>query len=140
VNGDDEPTTTPCTFDSLQKDLGAKFAVSTNKEDHLVLISHRLGNLQLRTIAGNPDSNILNRMTESSRPPFHLSEPFSWIAFDWDLFWSSWRGVLLTWVLLSLGAPFWYDSLKDMLKLRSSLAVQEEHARTDRQTTNPAPK
>jgi hypothetical protein len=42
--------------------------------------------------------------------------------------------VLLTWILLSLGAPFWYDALKDMLKLRSSLAKKEEDARIDRQT------
>jgi hypothetical protein len=60
------------------------------------------------------------------------------VCIDWDLFSNSWRGVLLTWVLLSLGAPFWYDALKDLLKLRSTVAKKEEQARTDRQTANAA--
>jgi hypothetical protein len=30
-----------------------------------------------------------------------------------------WSGLLLSWMLLSLGAPFWYDRLKDLLHLRS---------------------
>jgi hypothetical protein len=62
------------------------------------------------------------------------------ICFDRDLFTQSWRGVVLTWVLLSLGASFWYDALKDLLKLRSSVAKNEEDARNSRQTdTTPAP-
>ena len=44
--------------------------------------------------------------------------------------------MVLTWVLLSLGAPFWYDALKDLLKLRSTLAKKEEDARIDRQTND----
>jgi hypothetical protein len=39
---------------------------------------------------------------------------------------------------LSLGAPFWYDALKDLLKLRSSLAKKDDDARKDRQTSNPS--
>jgi hypothetical protein len=140
LDGKDVPTSKPCTFDTLVKDLGSTFTVTPVNEDHLVLTSHRLGVLQLRSVAGTADTNILNRMLESTRRPFHLSDRYSWFAFDWDLFWSSWRGVLLTWVLLSLGAPFWYESLKNLLQLRSSLAVQEEKARTDRQTTNPPAK
>ncbi len=58
----------------------------------------------------------------------------SLVCIDRDLLSSSWRGVLLTWILLSLGAPFWYDSLKDLLKLRSTLAKKEETARVERQT------
>jgi hypothetical protein len=62
-----------------------------------------------------------------------------WVCIDQDLLRQSWRGIVLTWVLLSLGAPFWYDALKDLLKLRSSLAKKDEDARKERQTTNPPP-
>jgi hypothetical protein len=44
-----------------------------------------------------------------------------------------WPGVLFTWVLVSLGAPFWFDLLKNMLKLRSLLAKQDDDERKKRQ-------
>ncbi len=64
------------------------------------------------------------------------------ICFDWGMLQKSWLGLLVTWMLLSLGAPFWYDLLKDTLKLRSTLASKEEAARNDRQkdTSKPATK
>ena len=99
--------------------------------DNLVLTSKRLGTLQLRSSPGTPELKMLNAAAEwSCKGP---------VCFDSDLFAQSWRGVLLTWVLLSLGAPFWYDALKDLLKLRSTVAKKEEDARIGRQTdTSPA--
>ena len=44
-------------------------------------------------------------------------------------------GVLLSAALLSLGAPFWYETLKTTLKLRSSLAEKDDAQRLERQTT-----
>jgi hypothetical protein len=44
-------------------------------------------------------------------------------------------GVLFSWVLLSLGAPFWFDALKNLLKLRSVLAKQDDKDRQARQAT-----
>ena len=82
----------------------------------------------LTSSPGTPETNMLNAAEEWSG-----SGP---LCIDWDLFSTSWRGVVLTWILLSLGAPFWYDALKDLLKLRSSLAKKEEDARTERQTDN----
>lgn len=35
-------------------------------------------------------------------------------------------GILLSWVLLSLGAPFWYEALKNLLRLRSILATRDD--------------
>jgi len=100
--------------------------------DHLVLTSRNLGALQLRSTPGQPESNILN-----AAPEWSCGGP---VCFDRDLFAQSWRGVLLTWVLLSLGASFWYDALKDLLKLRSSVAKNEEVARINRQNdTTPPP-
>ena len=45
-------------------------------------------------------------------------------------------GVLLTSLLLSLGAPFWYNALKKMLQLRSLLAARDDEQRAARQTAD----
>lgn len=45
-------------------------------------------------------------------------------------------GVLLTSLLLSLGAPFWYSALKKMLQLRSVLAAKDDEQRAARQTAD----
>ena len=48
-------------------------------------------------------------------------------------------GMLVTALLLSLGAPFWYSVLARLLQLRSVLAFKEDKQRTDRQAaTTPA--
>jgi hypothetical protein len=51
---------------------------------------------------------------------------------------SSCLGMLVTALLLSLGAPFWYSALGRLLQLRSVLAVKEQAQRTGRQS-NEAP-
>ena len=42
-------------------------------------------------------------------------------------------GVLLSAILLSFGAPFWYDALKNLLQLRSILAQKDDEQRAKRQ-------
>jgi hypothetical protein len=66
---------------------------------------------------------------------------------DWKKNWAfvSPVGIAFTVMLLSLGAPFWYNALKNLLKLRSTLARQDDVQRKERQTTqlfdeNPADK
>jgi hypothetical protein len=44
-------------------------------------------------------------------------------------------GILVTALLLSLGAPFWYNSLKQLLQLRSKVALQDDIQRKERQST-----
>jgi hypothetical protein len=44
-------------------------------------------------------------------------------------------GVLVTSLLLSLGAPFWYNALGRLLQLRSVLAAKDDQQRLTRQTT-----
>lgn len=60
---------------------------------------------------------------------------------DWDLggLWQNWPGLILSWVLLSLGAPFWFDALKNLLKFRSVLAQREDKERDIRIQAQPAP-
>lgn len=57
--------------------------------------------------------------------------PSPWLA-AWH--WSKIPGVLLSAMLLSLGAPFWYNALKDLVRLRPILASKEEEQRQQRQT------
>jgi hypothetical protein len=132
ISGDKEAPVKPsCTPKSAWEALNAAdFEVSGKWQDQLVFTSHRTGALQLRSVPGKSESNILNREPEWSCDLL--------VCVDKDLFQRSWRGILLTWVLLSLGAPFWYDALKDLLKLRSSLAKKDDDARKDRQTSNPS--
>jgi hypothetical protein len=56
--------------------------------------------------------------------------------------WSEWRqginppnipGILITALLLSLGAPFWYNMLGKLLQLRSVLAFKDDVQRDERQ-------
>jgi hypothetical protein len=56
---------------------------------------------------------------------------------DWRKNWAyvSPVGIAFTVMLLSLGAPFWYNALKNLLKLRSTLARQDDVQRKERQTT-----
>lgn len=49
--------------------------------------------------------------------------------------WPTLFGVLLSAALLSLGAPFWYAALGNLLKMRSLIARKDEAQREERQTT-----
>lgn len=48
-------------------------------------------------------------------------------------------GVVLSALLLSLGAPFWYSALKNLVGLRSVIAGKDDHQRATRQTTQSPP-
>ena len=46
--------------------------------------------------------------------------------------WPKLPGILLSWILVSLGAPFWYDLLKNLFKLRSLVAQKDDVDRAAR--------
>ena len=48
--------------------------------------------------------------------------------------------MLITALLLSLGAPFWYGALGKLLQLRSALAVKDDAQRLERQLSEPSAK
>lgn len=59
---------------------------------------------------------------------------------DWQTWVNNWTlakvpGILLSALLLSLGAPFWYSRLQDLLKLRSTVAQNDAIQRQTRQKT-----
>jgi len=49
---------------------------------------------------------------------------------------ASWAGIALSTLLLSLGAPFWFEALKDVLRLRSALAGKDDQQRSSRATAD----
>ncbi len=58
-------------------------------------------------------------------------------SFDWAKCLLSVFGVILSAALMSLGAPFWFEMLKNLLKLRPAAAVQEEMDRQNRASSLP---
>jgi hypothetical protein len=115
--------------------------VDVQTSDALVLESRRNPPLQLRQIPGHPETNLLDGELRWKCSGLELLRLSRWLGRDWSdvcldypMLKHSWLGLLVTWMLLSLGAPFWYDALKDMLKLRSVLARKDDTARHERQT------
>jgi hypothetical protein len=63
---------------------------------------------------------------------------------EWLARWQqvNWAGVAISALLLTLGGPFWFTVLKDLLRLRSAAASQESQDRAQRQaalTDSPPP-
>jgi hypothetical protein len=63
---------------------------------------------------------------------------------EWLARWQqvNWEGVVVSALLLTLGGPFWFTVLKDLLRLRSAAASQESQDRAQRQaalTDSPPP-
>jgi hypothetical protein len=56
---------------------------------------------------------------------------------DWRNHWAevNLSGVLVSTLLLSLGAPFWYSALSNLLRLRSVLASKDDVQRSQRQSS-----
>ena len=47
-------------------------------------------------------------------------------------------GWLLTAIAVSIGAPFWYAQLANLVRLRSVVSGKDDRERAERQTTQPA--
>ena len=86
---------------------------------------------RLRMVAARDD--IASIVFESGSPTVG-----SWPERDWDGLTSRLPGVALSWIFLSLGAPFWYDLVKKALGFRSLLANRDEKDRADRIATQPS--
>lgn len=57
---------------------------------------------------------------------------------EWkDKFVGALPGMILSVLLLSLGAPFWYRMLKDLIRLRSLISSKDDAQRLERQTEQP---
>jgi hypothetical protein len=87
---------------------------------------------QLQTAQGELDA--AKAQLAGALQPLQLSS-FD-IRKEWD---RRLPGLLLSWALLTLGTPFWYDLLKNLLKLRSVLAQKDDKERAERQEEPAAP-
>jgi hypothetical protein len=48
-------------------------------------------------------------------------EKWDFYVHDHKMRWNNWVGMLMTTILLSFGAPFWFNVLREMMNLRDSL-------------------
>jgi len=78
--------------------------------------------------------------TVDPKPYYNLLSQTGLITLPFDRDWTERikdvrkaPGMLVSVLLLSLGAPFWYSALKDLLKLRSTLASKDDAQRAQRQ-------
>jgi len=91
-----------------------------------------------------PPSNELEKNTQDNLAQLRnlaSDQLITWPA--WPV-WTSWKngwgqsslcGILLSSVLLSLGAPFWFNMLSNLVKLRPSLAAKDDEQRKDRESS-----
>jgi len=66
-----------------------------------------------------------------------VSAPASYSAWQDQWKHTNIWGVVISTLLLSLGAPFWYSMLGKLLQLRSLIAQKDDAQRTERQTSQP---
>ena len=115
------------TFDLLQR-----FARSDAARDQAVALAQTL-------TVNQPDVRIAYAKLEAAEIIVVPSSPADWLA-RWQKV--NLLGVAAGALLLTLGAPFWFHVLKDLLKLRSAVAGQESQDRAQRQaalTDSPPP-
>jgi len=86
--------------------------------------------------AGTPDAQTLRTYNQLLSGTGMIHVPSSYT--EWSNRWSAVNvpGLLISILLLSLGAPFWYGLLNKLLQLRSMLAQKDDNERNDRQTTH----
>jgi len=106
-------------FDETMDRISHRFARHTGFVTALIAIAIASG-LQL-------DSFDLLRQGAAAR----LVIPQSWVWNPGKL-----PGIALSSMLLSLGAPFWYNVLKDLVAFRPSLARKKQESREQRQSAN----
>jgi hypothetical protein len=74
----------------------------------------------------NTETKVASTDSDEIKPvnKFEISS----FSYKWAYFWQNFWGYLLTVLALSLGAPFWFDLLNKLVKLRSSKALSGDEA------------
>ncbi len=115
------------TFDLLQR-----FARSDAARDQAVALAQTL-------TVNEPSARVAFAKLQAAEIIVIPATPAEWLA-RWQKV--NCLGVAAGALLLTLGAPFWFQVLKDLLKLRSAVAGQESQDRAQRQaalTDSPPP-
>jgi hypothetical protein len=102
-------------FDQTIDRVSARFTLTTRQVSLIAafLVAYAL---QLDTVS------LIKRLASGETAPH--SQP------------ASWAGIALSALLLSLGAPFWFEALKDVLRLRSVIAGKDDLQREQRATAD----
>jgi hypothetical protein len=108
------------TFDLLQR-----FARSDAARGQAVALAQTL-------TVNEPSARVAFEKLQASEIIVVPASPAEWLA-RWQKV--NYLGVAASALLLTLGAPFWFQVLKDLLKLRSAVAGQESQDRAQRQAT-----
>lgn len=130
---------------ALVKDPG--FAASDQQEQRKRLIALR------PDLANAPENELDEAIKEYARPALPAAEKeYLTTLAERDLVtlprWGTWwrtfeqkslLGIIVSAFLLSLGAPFWYSALKQLINLRSVLARKEDEQRDARQKSQDTP-
>lgn len=135
-------------FDSVMNRVSAKFTVSSRAVVCLfavvVALALPLDTFDLLRRFSTSDSAraAAVRMAEGVSSGSSVNQAIILLPktfAEWKARWSevNFAGVIASALLLSLGAPFWFDLLKDLLRLRSAAAGQEERDRWVRLNAQP---
>ena len=91
-----------------------------------------------------PTADTLEKASQENVKQLQLLATEKLITWPTWPIWKTWRqgwdqssvfGVLLSAMLLSFGAPFWFNVLGDLLKLRPALASKDDAQRVQRETS-----
>ncbi len=89
----------------------------------------------LLPVLSQPDRERLRTLAQDDIIEFPASIREWTGRWTMDNFFMKLLGIVLTATLLSLGAPFWYSALKNLIRLRSLIAQKDDEQRETRQTT-----
>jgi len=85
---------------------------------------------------------LVARAEASGEPAASVADLRQWARSGYAVLPENWRaewkrgklpGIILSMLLLSLGAPFWYNALMDLVRLRAPLERKEQEQREQRQ-------
>lgn len=112
--------------------------------EQAVALNNKSPETQARSEQQIQGLNAQDRENLTTLASFDVIEfPTNWD--DWTGRWTAktfplkLTGILLTSMLLSLGAPFWYNALKNLIRLRSLVAQKDDDQRAARQTSTGPP-
>ncbi len=120
-------------------DLLKRLARSDSAREHAVALAQTFAANQLALDSTPQDVRLAAAKLQAAEVIVVPSSRAEWLA-RWQQV--NWAGVAVSALLLTLGGPFWFTVLKDLLRLRSAAASQESQDRAQRQaalTDSPPP-
>ena len=111
-------------------DLLKRLARSDSVREQAVVLAQTFAGDQLAVDPTPQDVRFAAAKLQAAEVLVVPSNQAEWVA-RWQQV--NWAGVAISALLLTLGGPFWFTVLKDLLRLRSAAASQESQDRAQRQ-------